>query len=157
MSACTRLLAAALLVLCACDGGKPAATEPTPCPSKSALNQSSPFLKRFPLATWGTVTALETKGKYVSAEAVAQTTVIELHPQIAREVIDRRYTIIGADNEGFESEIYFARNGKFYGAFRLREGPCKGDVTVRLLYLHHPKAGTEIPSFKTSPTPTPQG
>ena len=148
---------AVLLCLCACDGGKPAATQPTPCATPPALERQSSFLEKFPLSTWGTVTALETKGKYASIQVIAKDTIVEMHPRIAREVIDRKYTIIGADNEGFESEIYFARHGKFYGAFQLREGPCKGLITIRLLYLRKPGSGAKIPSLTRSPTPTPQG
>lgn len=91
-------------------------------------------MRTFPLGDWGTLTSFDKKAKFATAEVVDETTVVELHPVIAREVIDRGFTIIGADNEGFESEIYFSRHGKFVGAFRLREGPCAGQVTTRLLY-----------------------
>ena len=122
-----------------------------------AIESRSPFLKKFPLNTWGTITALESKGKYASIQVIAKDTIVQMHPRIAREVLARKYTIIGADNEGFESEIYFALKGKFYGAFQLREGPCDGLITIRLLYLRRPGAEGEIPSLTSSPTPAPQG
>jgi hypothetical protein len=111
-------------------------------------------LKEFPLTDWGVLTAVESQGKYATATLTSSQSVIELHPQIARAVIDGRFTIIGADNEGFESEIYFSRHGRFYGAFRLRQGTCPKQVTVRLLYIRKPGAATDIPSMGSTASPS---
>lgn len=133
-----RVAALALIVLVACGGGGEGSAGSTPCPSPSTVTGKAAFLKEFPLEEWGVLTGFESKGKSATATLIAPESVIELHPRIARAVIDSKYEIVGADNEGFESEIYFARGGRFSGAFRLREGPCEGQVTVRLVYARKP-------------------
>ena len=131
----TRLLLATLglVVSSACADGSPGSSASTPCPSPVPVTATDPFLSVFPLERWGIITDVSEKGMFEIANVVASQSVVELHPQIARAVIDSKYDIIGADNEGFESEIYFALRGKFAGSFRLREGPCGDQVTVRLL------------------------
>jgi len=109
-----------------------------PCPEPAPTSGSAAFLKEFPLEDWGVLTGFESKGKAATATVVSEESVVELHPQIARTVIDSKYKIVGADNEGFESEIYFSFRGAFAGAFRLREGPCEGQVTVRLVFALRP-------------------
>ena len=86
------------------------------------------------LDRFATVTEISVADDYLNATAVTRTTVVELDPELQRALIDEGYEIIGHDNEGFEAEIFFARSEKTLGTFRLREGPCEGDVTVRLLY-----------------------
>jgi len=72
--------------------------------------------------------------EYVNVSALAETTVVELDPALQRSLLDEGYQIIGHDNEGFEAEIFFARDERTLGTFTLREGPCEGHVTVRLNY-----------------------
>lgn len=86
------------------------------------------------LDRFATVTETSVADDYLNATAVAETTVVELDPELQRALIDEGYEIIGHDNEGFEAEIFFARSEKTLGTFRLREGPCEGQVTVRFLY-----------------------
>jgi hypothetical protein len=131
-------IVALLGALVACGGGDGGSAASTPCPDPSPTSGSAAFLREFPLEDWGVLTGFESKGKASTATVVADESVVELHPQIARTVIDSKYKIVGADNEGFESEIYFAFRGTFAGAFRLREGPCEGQVTVRLVYALKP-------------------
>lgn len=65
--------------------------------------------------------------------AVSTKTVVELYPPLARAILDAGYSIVSSDNEGFEAEIFFG-DETTTGAYRLREGPCKDEVTVRLLF-----------------------
>lgn len=44
------------------------------------------------------------------------------------------YDVIGNDYEGFEAEIFFARERKSQGVVSMRERPCRGLVTVSVLY-----------------------
>lgn len=74
------------------------------------------------------------KDDYLNVEALAEDTVVELDPALQRSLLASGYEIIGHDNEGFEAEIFFARDERTLGTFRLREGPCKDHVTVRLVY-----------------------
>jgi hypothetical protein len=85
------------------------------------------------VSDWGTVTKIKKEKKFLVVQAISEQSVVELHPQIARSLLDSGYEIVGADNEGFESEIFFAPGSGTSGLFRLREGPCKDLVTVTLL------------------------
>ncbi len=128
-----RLLPVIFVLIGGCRDAAPEAA-PTPCPSPSPAANLRALPRDLPLQKWGTVTAVSNPKGFIGAEIVATTTVVELHPVIARALLDAGYKIVGADNEGFESELFFARNQELSGAFRLREGPCEGQVTVRLLY-----------------------
>jgi hypothetical protein len=90
--------------------------------------------EEFPFERWGTVTYLRAKKGFEVVRFVAETTVVELHPQIARALGEAGYQIVGADNEGFESEIFFKPGGTRTGYFQLREGPCEGQVTTSMIF-----------------------
>ncbi len=100
----------------------------------SAASDLSLLPRDVDLDRFATVTETSVADEYLNATAVAETTVVELDPQLQRALIDVGYQIIGHDNEGFEAEIFFARSEETLGTFRLREGPCEGQVTVRFLY-----------------------
>jgi hypothetical protein len=123
------VIAVAVVITTAC------APDPEPaeaCPAPTEAPDLSALPPDLDLPRWGTVTRVATGPKGVAAEAIATTTIVELYPPLARHVLES-YDIISSENEGFEAEIFFAR-GKITGAFRLREGPCAGDVTIKLLY-----------------------
>ena len=73
------------------------------------------------------------RGDALGITAVSEKTVVELYPPLARAVLAAGYSIVASDNEGFEAEIFFG-DDRVTGAYRLREGPCEGEVTVRLLF-----------------------
>jgi hypothetical protein len=87
-----------------------------------------------PFEDWGTITYVKRKKGFAVVRFVADTTVVELHPEIARALLDSGYEIVGADNEGFESEIFFKPRGPQTGYFQLREGPCDGQVTTSMIF-----------------------
>ena len=89
-----------------------------------------------PVDRFGTVTAVQTKPGFVGVEAITETQIVELYPPLARSVLDAGYDILSGDNEGFEAEIFFARGKGVTGTYLLREGPCEGQVTIKLLYTH---------------------
>jgi hypothetical protein len=125
----------ALLLLAfavACGNGQPTA-EPTPCSTPQPVSDTSAIPRDIPVSDWGTVTKIDEKKEFLVVQAVSDQSVVELHPQIARSLLDSGYEIVGADNEGFESEIFFAPGRGTSGLFRLREGPCEDLVTVTLL------------------------
>ena len=76
--------------------------------------------------------------KFAAVRLVSETTVVELHPKIARSLIDEGFKIVGADNEGFESEIFVDPGSDRTGYFQLREGPCKGLITTNILFGDKP-------------------
>lgn len=99
-----------------------------------ALSDQSLLPSDVPLAEHGIVTEIEVEGGYVGATAVSDIQIVELYPPLARALLDGGYDIVSSDNEGFEAEIFFARGEGTTGAYRLREGPCPGQVTIKLLY-----------------------
>jgi hypothetical protein len=69
----------------------------------------------------------------VGAEAISGTQIVELYPILSRHLMNNGYVTVSGENEGFEAEIFFQK-GKAPGSLLLREGPCEGDVTVKLLF-----------------------
>lgn len=110
------------------EGGPPRCELPKPV---GDLSELPPGL---PLGTWGNVTQVEVANGFLGAAAVTETSIIELYPELARAVSESGHTILSGDNEGFEAEIFFERGEGTTGTFRLRQGPCAGQVTINLLY-----------------------
>ena len=123
-------------LLVACGGSSPSGTDAvaTPCVTPTPVTDLSGLPKEFPIEEWGTVTYLRAKKGFEVVRFVAETTVVELHPEIARSLQDAGYEIVGADNEGFESEIFFKPGSERTGYFQLREGPCEGQVTTSMIF-----------------------
>ena len=118
----------------ACGSGPEPGAAPTPCASQPKIADLSLLPKDVPVAEHGRVVDVEVEGGYVGVTVVSETQVVELYPPLARALLDAGYEIISSDNEGFEAEIFFARGRAIDGAIRLREGPCPGEVTIKLLY-----------------------
>lgn len=123
----------ALLVSCNTSGDGPRASA-TPCKTPEAVTDLSDVPEDLPFKDWGTVTYLRKRRGFAVVRLVSETSVVELHPQIARAVIDAGYEIVGADNEGFESEIFFKPGRERTGYFQLREGPCEGQVSTTMIF-----------------------
>ena len=104
------------------------------CELPEGLEDVSELPAGLPLDQWGNVTGIEVSDGFLGAEAVTETTIIELYPVLARAVSESGHTILSGDNEGFEAEIFFERGEGTTGTFRLRQGPCAEQVTIRLLY-----------------------
>lgn len=107
---------------------------PKPCPTFAPVGDTSLLPRDVPLQRFATITELEIKGGFLGAEATTDTRIVELFPPLARALLDSGYDILASDNEGFEAEIFFGRGKKVTGTFLMREGPCKDQVTIRLLY-----------------------
>ena len=130
-----RCVTAALLLLSACASGadRPAARA-TPCPSPTPVADTSDLPPDLPVDEVSEVVQLRVKKGFLAAQAVTDTSIVELYPQLSRGLLDEGYDIISGDNEGFEAEIFFRRGRGTTGTYLLREGPCEGQVTLRLLY-----------------------
>lgn len=116
------------------NGAREPAARPEPCPSRAPVADLSLLPKDVPLQRFATITELEIKGGFLGAEATTDTSIVELFPPLARALLNSGYDILSSDNEGFEAEIFFGRGKDVTGTFLLREGPCKDEVTIRLLY-----------------------
>ena len=126
------VLGAALLSLVACGG--PSETAEKSCALPDQAVDLSLLPGDIPLDRWGTVDQVAVEDGFLSARAVTTTPIVELYPVMARATSEAGFTILSGDNEGFEAEIFFERGEGTTGTYRLRQGPCKDQVTIRLLY-----------------------
>lgn len=129
------VVCAALLAGC---GGGAGDEEAAPCPTLEPGGDLSVLPKGLGLEELGTVTQAFRQGRDVVAEVISETSIVELYPPMARAVLAAGYDILSSENEGFEAEIFFIRGSKIAAAYRLREGPCEGQVTIRLIYSKVP-------------------
>ena len=127
------IAALALAVTMAGCGGSEDEARPE-CELPEPVADLSELPRGLPMDAWGNVTEIEVSDGFLSATAVTETGIIELYPVMARAVSESGHTILAGDNEGFEAEIFFERGEGTTGTFRLREGPCAEQVTIRLLY-----------------------
>ncbi|MDP9067286.1 MAG: hypothetical protein M3N53_02920 [Actinomycetota bacterium] len=125
-------IVAVVASVAACGGADSAV--PNRCPLPQPLADLSLLPRDVPLDEWGIVDQVEVQGGFVGARAVSETKIVELYPMMARATVDAGYSILSGDNEGFEAEIFFERGKGTTGTYRLREGPCAGQVTIKLLY-----------------------
>lgn len=126
-------LVAVPLFLAGCGGGEPAA-QPTPCPGRSALEPPRDVPKVLDQTHRGDVVEVGRRRGFSAVTVITQETVVELYPQLARGLVEGGHEITSGDNEGFEAEIYFALRDGRAGRYVLREGPCRDDVTLHILY-----------------------
>ncbi|HJR45155.1 MAG TPA: hypothetical protein VJ927_06075 [Actinomycetota bacterium] len=129
--ACPLVAVLAGLLIGGCGGSS--GEEPPRCELPQEVEDLSDLPRDLPVDRWGNVTEIGVENGFLGVVAVTDTTIIELYPQIARAVSEGGYTILSGDNEGFEAEIFFERGQGTTGAFRLRQGPCVEQVTIRLL------------------------
>jgi hypothetical protein len=127
------LFAAAMLFPACAGGSDPSGTAACTRPEAVAEPRLNKIPDDLPLDRWGTVIEVSERAGYVGAEAISQTQIVELYPVLSRHLMDNGYVTVSGENEGFEAEIFFQK-GRAPGSLLLREGPCKGDVTVKLLF-----------------------
>ncbi len=128
--------ACALVILaCACSGGAgPSATRsPTSCPTPGEALDAKKAPAELRLDDHATITNVTRRRNALGITAISTKSVVELYPPLARAILDAGYSIVSSDNEGFEAEIFFG-DADVTAAYRLREGPCEDQVTVRLLF-----------------------
>lgn len=128
------LLSALFLPIAACGGatGPTGATER--CSPPTEVDDLSLLPADIPLDEWATVDQLAVADGFLGARAITTTPIVELYPVMARATAEAGYTILSGDNEGFEAEIFFERGKGTTGTYRLRQGPCGDQVTIKLLY-----------------------
>lgn len=130
-----RWLVTVLLVIPACgDGGEPSAAPTPPCRSASPIADTSDLPHDLPVADLTDVVEVRIRKGFLAAQGTTEMSIVELYPRLSRALLDEGYEILSGDNEGFEAEIFFRRGRGTTGTYLLREGPCEGQVTLRLLY-----------------------
>ena len=113
------------------DSASPPAASCTSAPPPADTSDLPPDL---PVDELADVVELRVRKGFLAAQGVTDLSIVELYPQLSRALLDSDYEIISGDNEGFEAEIFFRRGRGTTGTYLLREGPCEGQVTLRLLY-----------------------
>lgn len=129
------ILATGMLLAGCSEDPADRAANPQECPTPEAVTGSKldELPPRLPLQKWGTIVKVTKRAGFVGAELISDATIAELYGEISRAVRDGGYLIVSSENEGFEAELFFQK-GPNTGTFLLRQGPCKGDVTVKLIY-----------------------
>lgn len=129
------LLLVTFAVTVACGGNTPGgnAASTTACATPPPASDASKAPQQLELQRHATIIDIERRGGALGITAVSTQSVVELYPPLARAILDAGYSIVSSDNEGFEAEIFFG-DDRVTGAYRLREGPCEDQVTVRLLF-----------------------
>jgi hypothetical protein len=87
-----------------------------------------------PITDFGEIVELEVRDGFLHAVAYGDGLIVEIDPEMQRQLGTAGYQIVGHDNEGFEAEIFFARGADTVGTIQMREGPCDDQVTLRLSY-----------------------
>ncbi len=145
------LLACALVLSAAgCGSGDGSPRGPRVCSTESPAPDEDLALlpDDIPLDDWGTVVQVAKRRGYVGARAITESTIVELYPQLSKHIRLQGFQTISGENEGFEAEIFFTK-GPNTGSFLLRQGPCKGQVTIKLLFGATPAV---TPTPMASPT-----
>lgn len=136
------LLLVLLALGAACGGGDddPGPTQAEACVAPTPAADTS-AIGKLPLDLWGTVTLVQTKRGFVGAQAISEMQIVELYPQIVRDLGEAGYVSLGGENEGFEAELAFsAPNGTFV-SFALRETECDEQILIRVLIEKGPSEG----------------
>ncbi|MDQ3916367.1 MAG: hypothetical protein M3323_13735 [Actinomycetota bacterium] len=126
--------AAAFLGLAACSGGDGAAPGATPCPARPTVAAPASLPRDLDQTHHGDVVEVGRRRGFSAVTLVSEETVVELYPQLARGLLDGGHEILAGDNEGFEAEIFFGLRDGRTGRYVLREGPCRDQVTLHILY-----------------------
>lgn len=87
-----------------------------------------------PLDDYGDVVDVDVDEGFLTARVITEEPITVVDPPLQRALLAANYEILAHDNEGFEAEIFFARGGDTVGTILMREGPCPGQVTLRLRY-----------------------
>ena len=118
----------------ACGGGDddPGPTKAEACVAPTPVADTS-AIGKLPLDLWGTVTLVQTKRGFVGAQVISELQIVELYPQMVRDLGDAGYVYLGGENEGFEAELAFSSPNETFVSFALRETDCDKHIRIRVL------------------------
>ena len=104
------------------------------CRPPSTIPTPTDIPADFPWPDDVALTKAQLKKQFVMLEGFSKRTVEDLFAGMRPDVIADGFDIINTDYEGFEAEIYFAKENSLAGIASLREGPCDGYVKVNVIY-----------------------
>jgi len=105
-----------------------ACTPPAPIPTPADIPSD------FPWPDDVSLTRAQLKKQFVMLEGFSERSVDDLFAGMRPDVVAEGFDILNTDYEGFEAEIYFAKENSLAGIASLREGPCDGYVKVNVIY-----------------------
>ena len=76
---------------------------------------------------------MQTKRGFVGAQAISELQIVELYPQMVRDLGEAGYVYLGGENEGFEAELAFSSPKETFVSFALRETDCDEHILIRVL------------------------
>ncbi|MDQ3982211.1 MAG: hypothetical protein M3271_05965 [Actinomycetota bacterium] len=129
-----RLSALVVAFVAGACGGSDARPAATPCPDPPAVAPPRSLPRDLDQSAHGRFVETGRRRGYAAVTLVSTETVVELYPQLARGLLEGGHEILSGDNEGFEAEIFFALRDGRTGRYVLREGPCRDEVTLHILY-----------------------
>lgn len=127
-------MTAVFVVTGACRGGGAAAPSATACPEQPPVAAPRSLPRVLDQTERGRVVEVGRRRGFSAVTVVTGESVVELYPQLARGLIEGGHEILAGDNEGFEAEIFFGLRDGSTGRYVLREGPCRDQVTLHILY-----------------------
>jgi hypothetical protein len=136
------LLLVLLIFGAACGGSDddPGPTQAEACIAPTPVADTS-AIGKLPLDRWGTITLVQMKRGFVGAQAISEIQIVELYPQIVRDLGDAGYVSLGGENEGFEAELAFSAPNETFVSFALRETDCDEQILIRVLIEKGPSKG----------------
>jgi hypothetical protein len=136
------LLAIALVgaTCAACANGDPGAatTQPacTPVPTVPVVLEG--HAAAFDLSDVAEPIAVATTNGYLAIDARSTGAIPDLTIEFQQMLDDAGFDIAGSDDEGFEAEVFFARENVAAGQVVLTQSTCAGLVDVKITVLDHP-------------------
>jgi hypothetical protein len=71
---------------------------------------------------------------YVRVRASKKATMKSVYDEMQKIMQADGFTILNAENEQTDAEIFFARYADVAGVARLKPGSCAGNVTIAIIY-----------------------
>ena len=130
------LVASALILasLGACSAGAAGREPVASCTLAPTIDAPAGLPSDFPQPPGVALTRLEVTDEFVSSQGYDRRSVEELFADIRPLLVDEGFDIVNSDFEGFEAELYFARDDSLGGIVSLREDVCDGYVKVNVVY-----------------------
>ncbi|GAA2107091.1 hypothetical protein [Actinomadura alba] len=130
VSAAATATAALVAALAGC--GDPAGGSPRACAEPVPVAKSRLAALPLDLSRAGTVTEVGSGAGHVGATVVAESTIDESYAALPAVLTAGGFDVVAEENEGIEADIFFVRGRRETGSVKLVEGPCEGQVTLRL-------------------------
>ncbi|MBC6460444.1 hypothetical protein [Actinomadura sp. HBU206391] len=86
----------------------------------------------------GTVTEVGSEAGHLAVTVVAESTIDESYAALPAVLTAGGFDVVAEENEGIEADIFFVRGRRETGSVKLVEGPCEGQVTLRLTVASTP-------------------